>query len=208
MSLRNLLPIGRAFGSPAERSRFRSSPPAPLPPGRPAAGLVVSGGSVGVVAGSVGVGGDGGAEGRAAASGSGSGSGGRDRSQQTFKAGMGIETSVGPLGSAVVGASVVGRGNGRPAMDASGRRLPGWLEQFLLAVFRPGNRRRSTRTVQTEMCFQSVKVARNDLAVSDMEVVVRSPERRTMSPDCRARVLRLWWDQGTRRLRRWGQNLF
>lgn len=201
MSLRNLLPIGRAFGSPAERSRFRSSPAAPLPPARPAAG---------VVAGSVGVGDDCGAEGRAAASGSGSGSGsgGRDRSRQTFKVGMGTETSVGPLGSAVVGGSVVGRGNGRPAMDASGRRLPGWLEQFLLAVFRPGNRRRSTRTVQTEMCFQSVKVARNDLAMSDMEVVVRSPERRTMSPDCRARVLRLWWDQGTRRLRRWGQNLF
>ncbi|MBL9138600.1 MAG: hypothetical protein JNK85_22215 [Verrucomicrobiales bacterium] len=104
--------------------------------------------------------------------------------------------------------SGVGRVDRRPTTKTSGRRLPGWLELFLLAVFRPGNRRRSTRTVQTEMCFQTVKVARNDLAVSDVEVVVRSPDRRTMSPDCRARVLRLWWDQGTRHLRRWGQNLF
>lgn len=173
MSLKNLLPISRSFAATASRAgRFRSSPPAALPP-------------LAVVRG----------EGLAS----------------------GLRPALPPQGGAEGGAAIFGSGSDlskaggverRPVSKSSGRRLPGWLEQFLLAVFRPGNRRRSTRSVQTELCFQTVRVARNDLAVSDVEVVVRAPERKTLSPDCRARVLRLWWDQGASRLRRWGQNLF
>jgi hypothetical protein len=175
MSLRNLLPIGRSFAATASRSgRFRSSPPAALPPA--SARNVASSAPLdptGLASGA--------SRGEAVGGG--------------VSLGMNVPSDVGGTMR-------------RPVLRTSGRRLPGWLEQFLLAVFRPGNRRRSTRSVQTEMCFQAVRVARNDLATSDVEVVVRAPERQTLSADCRARVLRLWWDQGTSRLRRWGQNLF
>lgn len=90
------------------------------------------------------------------------------------------------------------------------RRLPLWLEQLLLLLVRPGNRRRGSRPVQTEMCFESVKVARNDLTTADVEVVVPSAGglRARLSPACRRRLVRLWWDQGTRRLRQLGNTLF
>ncbi|MBX3745040.1 MAG: hypothetical protein KF833_06995 [Verrucomicrobiae bacterium] len=99
----------------------------------------------------------------------------------------------------------VGRGRAR-----SGRRLPLWVEQLVLAVLRPGNRRRGTREVQGELDLRLVKVVRNDLETADMEVVVR-PEgsgRPGLSPACRGRVLRLWWEQGMRRIRRIGNALF
>ena len=86
------------------------------------------------------------------------------------------------------------------------RRLPVWLEQLLLGLLRPGNRRRGSREVQTELCFQSVTPARNDLITADIEVVsARRPGGpNCLSPACRQRILRLWWEQGTRRIRRLG----
>jgi hypothetical protein len=91
-------------------------------------------------------------------------------------------------------------------------RFPSWVEQFVMALVRPGNRRRGRRPVQTELCFQSVKVARNDLMTADVEVVMGKPARTRarpgMSAACRARVLRLWWTEGIRRLRQLGGTLF
>ncbi len=79
-----------------------------------------------------------------------------------------------------------------------------------MALFGPGNRRRLSDSVQTEMDFRGVRVARNDLTASDVEAVpIRAPRAETaLSQDCRKRVLRLWFDQGSRRLRRWGASLF
>lgn len=89
----------------------------------------------------------------------------------------------------------------RPAVPA-GRRLPVWLEQVVLALLGPGkNRRRGRREVQSEFSFQEVRVARNDLSTADVELV---PARASLSPACRTRVLKLWWDQGAERLKRLG----
>lgn len=90
------------------------------------------------------------------------------------------------------------------------RRLPRWLERLLLTLFRSGNRRRGERAVQAELSFASVRVARNDLATADVEVVLVKPSVRSagLSPECRGRLLRLWWDEGSRRLRRWGHTLW
>jgi len=86
------------------------------------------------------------------------------------------------------------------------RRLPAWLEQFILALIRPGNRRRSTREVQGEFRLESVKVAKNDLVTSDVEMVVISSSRpRGMSASCRARLMALWWSPVAKRLGRWGK---
>lgn len=92
----------------------------------------------------------------------------------------------------------------------AGRRLPAWMEQVVLLFVRPGNRRRMTRTVQPDLGFESVKVARNDLATADVEVVlVKSGSRPArLSAECRGRLLRLWWDAGSRHLRRWGNTLW
>lgn len=107
-----------------------------------------------------------------------------------------------------------------PALPAGGastaaavpkaRRLPRWIEQVLLVFMRPGNRRRGTRVVQSELRFDTVRVARNDLATADVEVVLVKPAGRParMSAECRERVLRLWWEEGSRRLRRLGHLLF
>lgn len=97
-----------------------------------------------------------------------------------------------------------------PGRNARGRRLPEWLEQMILAVFCPGNRRRGTRPVQTEMAFEAVKVARNDLTTADVEVVVRPAAKppRPLSAGCRTRLLRLWWTEGANRVRKLGGLLF
>lgn len=94
-----------------------------------------------------------------------------------------------------------------PPPRTSRRPLPGWIQDLVLGLLRRGNRRRSERPVQTEFALQSVTPARNDLTTSDLEVV---PARRPggpqgLSPACRQRILGLWWEQGTRRLRRWGR---
>ncbi len=98
-------------------------------------------------------------------------------------------------------------GSARRARASARKPLPGWLEQLILGLLRHGNRRRGTRPVQAELALQSVTPARNDLTTADLEVV---PARRPggphgLSPACRQRILRLWWDQGTRRIRRWGR---
>jgi hypothetical protein len=83
-----------------------------------------------------------------------------------------------------------------------------WLEQLVLALLRPGNRRRGTRPVQTEMCFEAVRVVRNDLTMSDVEMVARREAGPRLSAGCRARVVRLWWNQGAQQLRRLSHALF
>lgn len=100
------------------------------------------------------------------------------------------------------------------AGDRSGGRvwrLPVWVEQVLSSLVRPGNRRRGTRPVQTEMTFERVKVARNDLMTADVEVVSvgsgASGRPARLSAACRARLLRLWWGQGSERWKRLG-NVF
>lgn len=111
-----------------------------------------------------------------------------------------------PVGSpGPFGAPATASGKGR-----AGRRLPAWVEQLVLAFLRPGNRRRGTRPVQPELNFDSVRVVRNDLATSDVEVVLVRPSGRpaAMSPECRRRVLRVWWEEGTRQLRRLGHTLW
>jgi len=92
----------------------------------------------------------------------------------------------------------------------AGRRLPAWMEQLVLLFVRPGNRRRMTRTVQPDLGFESVRVARNDLATADVEVVLVKPGARParLSAECRGRLLRLWWEAGSRHLRRWGNTLW
>lgn len=98
----------------------------------------------------------------------------------------------------------------RSGRGSRGRRLPEWLEQVILAVFCPGNRRRGTRPVQTEMAFEAVKVVRNDLTTADVEVVVRPAAKppRPLSAGCRTRLLRLWWTEGANRVRKLGGLLF
>jgi hypothetical protein len=100
------------------------------------------------------------------------------------------------------------------AGDREGKRhwrLPVWVEQVLGSLVRPGNRRRGTRPVQTEMSFERVKVARNDLMTADVEVVSvgsgASGRPARLSAACRARLLRLWWGQGSERWKRLG-NVF
>jgi hypothetical protein len=86
-----------------------------------------------------------------------------------------------------------------------GRRLPQWIEQVLLVFMRSGNRRRGSRPVQEEFCLGPVKVAKNDLVTSDVEVVVRGVDKpKPMSASCRARLMALWWAPVARRLGRWG----
>jgi hypothetical protein len=79
------------------------------------------------------------------------------------------------------------------------------LEQVLLVVMRSGNRRRGSRPVQEEFSLGTVKVAKNDLVTSDVEVVVRGVDKpKPMSASCRARLMALWWAPVARRLGRWG----
>lgn len=198
MSLRSLLPLGRAFRSSAERAgRFQPAQPGLLPdfsrggrePGDEG-GVTLHGirGGGGVDGGGVGGasprGADGAAAGLATGLGSGQGSG----------------------HPGVVGRSAGGGGRVRsPRGGRVGWRLPGWLEQLILVVMRSGNRRRSARPVQGEFALRSVTVAKNDLMTSDVEVVVRKSERpKPLSASCRARLLALWWSPVARRLGRWG----
>ncbi len=91
------------------------------------------------------------------------------------------------------------------AKRVPGRRLPQWLEQVLLVFMRSGNRRRGSRPVQEDLFLGTVKVAKNDLVTSDVEVVVRSVSKpKPMSASCRARLMALWWAPVARRLGRWG----
>lgn len=109
-----------------------------------------------------------------------------------------------------------GKPTGHPT-EKAGRRLPLWLEQWIWALLRSGNRRRGTRPVQGELFAEPVKVAKNDLMTADVEVVVRAaaasaatpptkpkPKPKAMSATCRARLLGLWWAPVARRLGRWG----
>lgn len=121
-------------------------------------------------------------------------------------------------GSPLEGASEWARAQARGARRAKGNeggkrrvRLPVWCEQLVLTLLGAGNRRRGTREVQTEMDFEGLKVARNDLVTSDVEVVAKprpSPARVRLSAACRARVLRVWWEAGARRLRRLSNLMF
>ncbi len=194
MSLRSLLPLGRAFRSSAERAgRFQPAQPGLLPdfsrggrePGGEG-GVSLHGTRGGGCADGEGVGGASprGADGAAVGSAAGLGSG----------------------RPGAVGRSVGGGGRVRsPRGGRVGWRLPGWLEQLILVVMRSGNRRRSARPVQGEFALRSVTVAKNDLMTSDVEVVVRKSERpKPLSASCRARLLALWWSPVARRLGRWG----
>lgn len=197
MSLRSLLPIGRSFSPHDNRlGRYRPAEPGALPDfsdavprsAPPAAETIPAQvhGSIPVPA--------------------------SDRNS----------VSPTPLGAGPVGRNPDSTPSPSPAMEqarlrrhargaaSSGRRLPLWLENLLMALFGPGNRRRLSHSVQTEMDFRSVRVARNDLTASDIEAVpIRAPRAETsLSPDCRKRVLSLWFDQGSRRLRRWSSSLF
>lgn len=98
---------------------------------------------------------------------------------------------------------------GGPEHASAGFRMPRWVEQILLSLLWPGNRRRGTRPVQTEMPFDTVKVARNDLMTADVEVIVKPKRLESgLSPACRGRVLRLWWGESARRLRKLSNTLF
>ena len=160
MSLRNLLPIGRAFRStPGEGGRYRPAvrglvPDFSRPGGNPPG---VSGGAMW-----------GGPEGGRSADGPG-------------------------------GVATASRGGRR------GHRLPRWVEQLVLALLRPGNRRRDARAAAASPSLEGVRVVRNDLATADVEVVVVRPagRARPLSPECRARLLAAWWAPMAAGLRRW-----
>ena len=79
------------------------------------------------------------------------------------------------------------------------------MEQMVLALVKPGNRRRGRRSEQTEWCFETVRVVRNDLTVADVEMVNRLPEEAggRLSAGCRARLLGLWWGNRVQQLRHW-----
>ncbi|MCC6231721.1 MAG: hypothetical protein IT580_03710 [Verrucomicrobiales bacterium] len=193
MSLRSLLPIGRSFSPHDHRlGRYRPADPGTLPdfsdvPARS--------------------GREGGLEPSSA-----------NPEPTPDAAGTPTSTANAPLRSATEPRPTFARtaaltsSRSQPArrLPPSGRRLPLWLENLLMTLFGPGNRRRLSDSVQTEMDFRAVRVARNDLTASDVEVVpIRTPPAETsLSPDCRKRVLRLWFDQGSQRLRRWGSSIF
>lgn len=192
MSLRSLLPLGRAFRSSAERAgRFQPAQPGLLPDF--SRGEREPGAEVGVNV--HGIRGD----------------------RSAVGEGVGGESPRGVDGAGVgcPGAGALGTGAGRSA-GAGGRarsprgvrvgwRLPAWLEQLILVLMRSGNRRRSGRPVQGEFALRAVTVAKNDLMTSDVEVVVRKSERpKPLSASCRARLLALWWSPVARRLGRWG----
>ncbi len=182
MSLRNLLPLSRSFAPTVDRSgRYRRAESGVVPDFSVSAG---DGGGVARLGGSIEV-----------------GSAVRVAGAAHEAEGVAVARWTGPLADR----GVLGRG--RPVSSARVRRLPAWLEQFLSALIRPGNRRRGTREIQTELSFDRVRVARNDLSTSDVEVVlVRTPRAaESLSAACRTRLLRLWWDQGANRLRRLGQ---
>ena len=121
--------------------------------------------------------------------------------------GRGEDETTGAIEAGRTGVALRREGSG--TKGRGGCRLPLWVEQWVLALVRPGNRRRGTRVVQSEMDFRSVKVVRNDLATADVEVVVKGEKgQRALSAACRGRLWRLWWDQGVRRIRRIGNALF
>lgn len=169
MRLHHLLPIGRAFATTPERSRYRPAEEGMVPDFSTPAG-----------------------SGRAV-------EWGREPAPGTEVATSSVE---GESGAAVAASPAVGFGLGRgrrPVRAGRGWRFPRWFEQVVLALLRPGNRRRGTRPVQGEFPLGAVKVARNDLVTSDLEVVEVRPAK--LSAACRTRLLRLWWDQGAKRLR-------
>ena len=140
------------------------------------------------------------------ASGSASGSASSPFAKRSVEASILVERSLSRPPPAPV-AKVTGAGD---RVGGSAWRLPVWVEQLLSALVRPGNRRRGTRPVQTEMTFERVTVARNDLMTADVEVVSvggASGRPARLSAACRARLLRLWWGQGSERWKRLG-NVF
>lgn len=196
MSLRNLLPISRSFAPSEDRAgRYRPADAGVVPdfsvPSRVTAAAAAAAMATATVPETVAVAGSArleGVVGETRVSGGG--------------ARLGVRDSVGGAAGRVL---VTRERRG----GASGRRLPSWLEHFLASLIRPGNRRRGTRPVQTEMSFDRVRVARNDLTTSDVEVVLVRPARAAsgMSAACRTRILRLWWEQSASRLKRWGNRL-
>lgn len=85
------------------------------------------------------------------------------------------------------GGEAVSKPASRPA-SGLGARLVDWARHWFGL---PGNRRRHSAPVQPELRFQEVRVARNDLVLSDVEYV--AAPRRRLSPECRGRLLGAWW---------------
>ncbi len=204
MNLRNLLPIGRTVDPSGERSgRFRPAAPGLLPVFSREAPTESApmGTPSGTPDGSSAAAGD-------ALSDANPFAVGRDSagSREVRKVGMGTaadEISAQTRPKAKAEAKSTAKGNANNAK--SGRRLPLWLEQWIWALMRSGNRRRGTRPVQGELFSEPVKVAKNDLVASDVEVVVRVPAKpKAMSATCRARLMGLWWAPVARRLGRLG----
>lgn len=203
MSLRSLLPIGRSFEPSGDRlGRFRPAEPGLLPDfSRDSKGaredrIDNSGPAEVVEAGRI----------LAAASAT---LGARRATGGGPEILAGVEmNSAGSSDRDPAGVARVGDGRPRRRVKSQpleGRRLPVWLEQLILALTRSGNRRRGSRPVQDEFCLRTVKVAKNDLVTSDVEVVVRALEKpKALSASCRARLMALWWAPVARRLGRWG----
>ena len=186
MSLRSLLPLGRTFEPSVERAgRFRPADPGLLPDFTretkaetgEVPGALRGEPAVGAFAATPAL-----------------------RSTSSTAPAPGSAPAPVPAAAPAVSASV-----GRVREGGRGWRLPKWLEQLILVLMRPGNRRRSSRPVQSEFCLRAVTVAKNDLVTSDVEVVVRKPAKpAAMSASCRARLMALWWSPVARRLGRWG----
>lgn len=219
MSLRHFLPIGRAFVTAGDRvGRYRPAEAGAVPDFSTGSGrnrgeaTVFSGGGVTEVTSVPPV--DPAAPVARPGTGTGTVFGGNEVLELAVGTGDGVgrKISVEPSLSRPLpapAATVAGAGD-------LGRVRAGWggwaaVGRLLGAMLRPGNRRRGTRVVQTEMAFDRVRVARNDLMTSDVEVVAlgaKGAERPArLSAACRARLLVLWWDQGAERVRRLG-NVF
>lgn len=75
-----------------------------------------------------------------------------------------------------------------PVPAGLGPRLVAWARHWFGL---PGNRRRHLGPPQPELRLESVRVARNDLLLSDVDYVPAPPRR--LSPECRGRLLGAWW---------------
>lgn len=82
-----------------------------------------------------------------------------------------------------------GRAVATPVPAGRGARLVEWARHWFGL---PGNRRRGGSAAQPELQFGGVRAVRNDLFLSDVEYV---PPRRRLSPECRGRLLGVWWSR-------------
>lgn len=92
-----------------------------------------------------------------------------------------------------VDATTAGGGRGAtatPVPAGRGARLVEWARHWFGL---PGNRRRGGLPVQPELQFGGVRAVRNDLFLSDVEYV--APPPRKLSPECRRRLLGVWWNR-------------